>query len=118
MDARDVGAVMAAGAVRAELTGKTLNVNGPAALDHDDIAALISKAVGREVKFVDVPDEQSRSTLLGYGMPSVLVDAISELNGVIRAGYTAYADDSVKQITGRDAHTFERYIADHITQFQ
>jgi hypothetical protein len=51
------------------------------------------------------------------GMPDWLVEAILELNAIIKAGYTAGISPAVREITGRAPITFRQFAQDYATAF-
>jgi len=77
VDVRDVGAVAAA--ILGEPgrhNGETYELNGPDALTNAEIAERISRIIGREVAFIDIPEEKQRQAMLGAGLPAWQADAI------------------------------------------
>jgi uncharacterized protein YbjT (DUF2867 family) len=59
--------------------GRTYELNGPEALSYSDVAVKVSRAVGRPVKFVDVPEEAQRKAMLDQHMPEWQVTALLDL---------------------------------------
>ena len=49
--------------------GRTYVLTGPEAITYDGVAAELSAATGREVEFVDTPDEGARQGMLQAGLP-------------------------------------------------
>src|SRR5207253_763354 len=62
---------------------------GPADLSFDVIAAMFSRVLGRQIKYVDVPAEAARESLARMGLPAWNVDGILELMDLLRSGKTA-----------------------------
>ena len=58
IDPRDVGAAAAAVLTTPGPDGGTYVLTGPEAITYAQVAAELSAATGREVEFVDIPDEQ------------------------------------------------------------
>jgi len=58
--------------------GENLDMTGPEALTMDDIAARISHAVGRMVRYVKVSPEERRHMLLANGISADFADALDE----------------------------------------
>jgi uncharacterized protein YbjT (DUF2867 family) len=54
---------------------KVYAMSGPEALSMGEVAARISAAIGRVVRYVPITREQRRQALLAAGMPSFFVDA-------------------------------------------
>jgi uncharacterized protein YbjT (DUF2867 family) len=55
-----------------------LDMTGPEALTMDDIAARISTAVGRPVRYEAISADERRKSFLASGMPTSLADALDE----------------------------------------
>ncbi|TSE14171.1 SDR family oxidoreductase [Mesorhizobium intechi] len=58
--------------------GESLDMTGPQALTMSDIAALMSRAIGKPVRYVDITPAQRRRNLLASGVPADFVDALDE----------------------------------------
>ena len=69
------------------------------------------------IEYVDIPGEAARQGMIDVGMPEVISEAIVELGGVIKAGYTAAVSDSVQQVIGRPPISFEKFAADYKSYF-
>ena len=63
VDVRDVAAVAVAALTRTGHEGKTYDLTGPEALTHAEMAAQLSQALDRPVKFVDLPEQAFREAL-------------------------------------------------------
>jgi uncharacterized protein YbjT (DUF2867 family) len=105
VDTRDVAAV--AGAVLTENghAGAHYDITGPEALSYGDVAARLSAALGREVEYVDAPDDAVRGALLGFGLDEWFVEALVGLYQDYRRsgtdGYASAVTDTVERVTGR-----------------
>jgi uncharacterized protein YbjT (DUF2867 family) len=85
--------------------GAHYNVTGPQALSYADVAAKLSRALGRTVTYVDAPDEAVRQALLGFGLDEWFVNALvglyQDYRGSGTDGYASRVSDTVEQLTGR-----------------
>lgn len=52
----------------------------------NDVAALVSEAVGKPIPWVEFPDEQQKAAMLSMGMKETLVDGYQELGRGFRQG--------------------------------
>ena len=66
---------------------------------------------------MDIPGDAARQGMIDVGMPEVISEAIVELGGVIKAGYTSAVSDAVQQVTGRPPISFEKFAADYKSYF-
>ncbi len=96
---RDVAAVAAAELLDGSWTGHRIRgVQGPADLSYDQAAAILSEALGRPVKYVQVSVDQARQGMRGVGMPEFLVETFSEM-------YQAIVDGRMDASEPRTAET-------------
>lgn len=58
--------------------GESLDMTGPEALTMRDVAARISQAIGKPVRYVNVSPEVRRRNLLAGGIPGGFADALDE----------------------------------------
>jgi len=98
--------------------GQAYTLTGPASLSATEYATAISAAIGKPVKFVDVPAEAARDRLLQSGMPEEYVDALLDLFAVMRAGKTDVVTDGVERAAGRKPGTFEAWIRRNLAAFR
>jgi hypothetical protein len=68
------------------------------------------------VSYVAVPEEAARQAM-GQA-PEWMTDAMMELYGVARAGYSAVITPTVEQVVGRPPFTFEQFAQDYHHCFQ
>lgn len=112
VDARDVGEVAAAALTVKAHEGRTYELSGPEPLSDAEAAAILSEALGRTCAYADVPDAAARDGMLGVGMSPWSVDALMELNAVIRQGHAAGVSDGVQEVLGRAPRSFRDYARD------
>lgn len=65
---------------------KIYELNGPEAVSNQELAARVSKVIGRTVKFIDIPESAQRESMLGLGMPEWQVSALLELQQYYKQG--------------------------------
>lgn len=118
VDTRDVAAVAATLLSAPPAVDKAYDVTGPAALSYADVAATLSVALDRTIKYVDVPDEAVAAALAGFGMAPWFVSALVDLYQDYRRsgsnGYAAQVTDTVRQLTGQPARTLEQLLAEQL----
>lgn len=114
IDARDIAAV-AARVLRspAEHAGKVYDLTGGEALSSHDVAAHLSLALGREIRYEPVPPEAAAEATRDMGMPPPLVELLDSLNRYILAGEGAEVSPDVPALLGRAPITFARFARDH-----
>ncbi len=116
VDTRDVAAVAAAALCEPGHAGADYDVTGPEALSYADVAAKLSQVLGREVSYVDVPDDAVRGALIGAGLSDWFAGALVGLYQDYRrsgpAGYAAQVTDTVTRLTGRPARSLDDLLAE------
>ena len=117
VDVRDNAAAAAAALTEPGHEGKTYTLTGPAALSHGEMAAALSKAIGRSIEFVDVTPDAMRDALLDMGMPPWQADGLIEDYAHYRRGEAAVVSDGVEQATGRPPRGFDAFARDHAPAF-
>ena len=115
VDARDVGAVAArvltADAEAHHRRGYTLT--GPEALDHHEIAAVLSRVAEREIEYVPDEDASMAARLRQAGWPQDRIDVVLEFFAVIRSGTRAAVTADVEELLGRPATGLEAFAREH-----
>ena len=117
IDLRDIVDVAAKVLTEAGHEGKTYDLTGPAPISAHDIAAGLSKALGKEVKYVDVPLEAAREAMLGMGMSGWLADANNEYFKALSEGFGDFTTNGVEEITGHPARSYETFARDFSQAF-
>ncbi len=97
--------------------GKTYALTGPASISFHDVAAGFSEALGKEVKYVDVPVEAGREAMIGMGLPEWVADALGEYSTAFSEGHGDFITDDVQLITGNPARPFGAFAHDFAQVF-
>jgi uncharacterized protein YbjT (DUF2867 family) len=108
-------AEVAAAAFAKSLTSKEYNLAGPEALDHAQVAAIISRISRKPVTYQAIPEEAMLNGLRGTGMPEGAVQYVSVLYSAVRAGYAASVTPDVETVTGRKPIDFETFARQNAT---
>jgi uncharacterized protein YbjT (DUF2867 family) len=117
IDPRDVGAVAAAVLADGDHAGRVYDLTGPEALGYREIAAVITRATGTEVEYVDVPPAAARESLAAAGAPEWLVEHLDGMFANVRANEYARTTDSVEALTGRPPRDLAAFISEHAGAF-
>ena len=112
VDTRDIADVAVLALTQPGHNGKAYTLTGPVALTRAEVAAELSKAIGKTVKYVEVDDAALRGAMAGA--PPALIELMSVLFGYVRQGYTAGVSEDVAKVTGRPARNFAAFAADHV----
>ena len=116
VDTRDVAAVAAHLLSEPGHDGGVYDVTGPEALSYQDVAGKLSDTLGREITYVDAPDEAVGGALAGFGLDDWLVGALVDLFADYRRsgtdGYAAQVTDTVERLTGRPPRSLDQLLAE------
>ena len=118
LDVRDIAAVAAKALAGGPHSGKIYQLNGPEALNYTELAAKISKAAGREVKYVDIPMEAQRKALLEQQMPEWLVNALLELQEYYLGGQGGELDGLLHDLLGRPPINMDQFLQEYAAEFR
>jgi uncharacterized protein YbjT (DUF2867 family) len=118
LDVRDIAAVAAKALAGGAHIGKIYELNGPEALNYTELAAKISKAAGREVKYVDIPMDAQRKAMLDQQMPEWLVNALLELQQYYLGGQGGDVDGLLQDLLGRQPITMDQFLHEYAGEFR
>ena len=116
IDARDIAAVAVAALTEGGHTGKTYDLNGPELLDGHTQADVISKVLGRPVRYLDVSVDEFIGQLKNFGLPPWMIEAFS----VASSDPDIPGDQSsgeVERVLHRKPSSLEKFIKDYRAVF-
>lgn len=91
-------------------SGKTYVLTGPEALSDGKVAEVVSRALGRQVRYVDLSPQELSAGLRNSGAPAWVVDAIVGLEAVKSNGWAGRVSPAVEEITGRPGERYEEFV--------
>ncbi len=112
IDTRDVAAVAARLLSSADFVNAAYDLTGNQALDHAQVAVVLSEVAGRPIGYTDISEDAMRQGLLGAGLPTDYTEFLLVILGAFKAGYAAGITNHVQCITGKAPVTFEQYAQD------
>ncbi|MFN9029438.1 MAG: NAD(P)H-binding protein [Betaproteobacteria bacterium] len=114
IDVRDIAeaaaVVLTAPAAHA---GASYTLTGAEAMTDAQMAAEIGRAVGRDVQYVDVPEQAAVGSMTKVGFPPQLIDWLMSLNHVIKQGWAARVTGDVRRLTGHAPRSFAAFAREH-----
>ncbi|WP_327589236.1 NAD(P)H-binding protein [Nonomuraea sp. NBC_00507] len=112
----DIGAVIATVLAEDGHAGHSYGLTGPELLDMPAKAATLSKAIGKEIAFVELTVDETRERYRAEGVPEEMIEFQIEVFGNVPED--AYQiTPTVEQITGRPPRTFAQWAAEHAAVF-
>ncbi|MCA3693188.1 SDR family oxidoreductase [Aquidulcibacter sp.] len=112
IDARDIAAVVSVLLTQRDRDNQDFDLTGGEALDHDEVAALLSNATGRTIVYEEISDEAMLAQLLATGLPTDYAHFLITILGFFKAGYSEAITPAVETITGTKPRAFAAYAQD------
>ncbi|MBN6055858.1 NAD(P)H-binding protein [Nonomuraea sp. RK-328] len=114
---KDIAAVAAHVLTSGGHTGAAYVITGPERLTQAEQVHVIGEAVGREVRWEDMPPEEAREVLTAaWGDPGFVEGALRGWESFVTAPETV--TDTVQRLLGRPALTFRQWAEDHAADFR
>ena len=118
IDTRDIAEVAVAVLTSEGHEGQSYPLTGPESLSMAEVAARFSTALGKTVKYVNLPPDKAKAGMMAMGMPDWRADAWVKLGGMIAMGKADMATPAVKDILGREPHNIDQFAADYAQAFR
>jgi uncharacterized protein YbjT (DUF2867 family) len=97
--------------------GRTYELTGPAAVTQAEQVRLIGEAIGRELRWVELPSGIARDQLLReWGDPAFVDSALTYWASLVDRPEPV--TDTVERVTGHPARTFAQWARDHADDFR
>jgi uncharacterized protein YbjT (DUF2867 family) len=118
VDARDVAAVAAEIITSpAAHAGKTYWLTGPELLSNYDVAAVLSKLLGRTITYQELTFEQTKDAMIRAGVPEQIAEMNAQAFGLTADGDAEWVTQDVPALLGRPARSFEQFTGDYAAAF-
>jgi uncharacterized protein YbjT (DUF2867 family) len=118
IDMRDVAETAAKILTTEGHEGQTYVMTGPASISLHDVASGLSKALGKEVKYVNVPMEAALESMIGMGMPQWLAEDFCEYFANHSTGVSDFTTNDVEKLTGHLPRSYETFARDFAQYFR
>jgi uncharacterized protein YbjT (DUF2867 family) len=110
IDVEDIADVAVAALTQPELLNRLFEVSGPRAISFAQCMAELSKALGREVTFTQVPVDDYIAVLQEQGVPEEMQWLLRELFTNVLDGRNSQPVNGVEEALGRPATDFSVYL--------
>lgn len=114
----DIAAVAIEAMTDAQHAGQSLPLTGPQALNFAEMTALVGSAIGRELAFRPISDEQEYQQQIDRGTPEPIVQARLGIFRAIRAGELESVTTTVSAIVGREPISFAQWADENASAFR
>ena len=118
VDAHDVAAVAAViAADPAPHAGATYWPTGPALVSYGDVAATLSKVLGRPIEYRRTSTDEHREAMIQAGIPDTVATSNAQAFGLIATGDAAWLTDDVSNVTGVSPRSLHAFLEQRQTAF-
>lgn len=98
--------------------GTTIPLSGPTEMDHAQMAAELSEALGRKVVFQDMPIPEYVASLTEMGVPPYIVQHLGGAMQDYQNGRMSGSDNNVEKLTGRRSMTVSEFARLHLDKLK
>jgi uncharacterized protein YbjT (DUF2867 family) len=99
-----------------DLVGRRPVPTGPQALTQEEMVTTIGDAIGRPLRFQEVPPEVAKQGMIQAGFPEALADGFLAMQAE-SYGQPGLVSGEVEKILGRPGRTFAEWAAEHAADF-
>ena len=98
------------------LIGQTINLSGPVEMNHEQMAAELTDALGRKIVFEDVSIDEYCKSIEAMGVPPYIVQHLSGAMEDYQHGAMSGADNNVEKLTGKKPMSVGEFARAHLDQ--
>lgn len=113
IDSRDISSVATSLLTTDNFSNKDFDLTGPEAIDHSEVADIISSVSKRRISYEEISPEEFKSLLLKANMPADYADFLVVIFGFLKQGFSSAINSNVEMITGMKARTIREYANDY-----
>ena len=118
IDARDVAAAAAEIATSpGPHAGATYWLTGPELISYSDVAAVLSKLLGRPITYRELSLEDDKDAMVRAGVPEPIAEMNAQAFSMIADGDAEWVTEDVPSLLGRPARSFEQFAGDYAAAF-
>lgn len=88
-------------------------LTGPENLTDAQMVSAIAREIGRDVRYVDIPEQAALDAMTRMGVPPKVIEWLMSLNYVIKQGWAAGESPMVEKITGHPPRNFGAYVREN-----
>lgn len=114
----DIAAVATEALTTSNYLGQSLPITGPEALSFAEVTATIATAIGKQLTFQPISDEEARQRYSAISASTEETEAHVSLWRAIREGRLATVTDNVDRILGRKPIKLNQWLTENAAAFQ
>jgi uncharacterized protein YbjT (DUF2867 family) len=112
VDVDDIADVVVAALTDDSHVGQVYELTGPRLLTFEEAVDEISRATGRDIRYVRVSIEEFAAAAAEQGVPGEFIELLTYLFGEVLDGRNAHLADGVQRALGREPRDFSDYARD------
>lgn len=113
IDVRDIAAAATAALSEPGHVGKAYTLTGAQALDHYEIASVISEATGTTIQYIPISEEAARKALEAAGLSAERATRLIGFYRLVREGFCEPVSSDIQTILGRRPTSFTQFARDN-----
>jgi uncharacterized protein YbjT (DUF2867 family) len=111
IDAEDIAEVAASALTDNRHDGQVYELTGPRAVSFVEATALIARATGRKIDYLDIDPEAFVERQVRHDVPEGVASLLTGLLADLRVDRGADLADGVQRALGRPPRSFENFVA-------
>ncbi|MBC7874905.1 MAG: SDR family oxidoreductase [Ferruginibacter sp.] len=89
--------------------GEIYNPTGPSSITFTEVAAIISKGIGKQANYISIPIEAVGEALRSMGQGEWVAQLMIDYSKAYSAGWGDYTNNDVETITGHKPRSFQQF---------
>jgi uncharacterized protein YbjT (DUF2867 family) len=118
VDVIDIAAVAVKALTADGHQGMAYTITGPEAMSNKQVAEILSGVAGKQVTYIDLPEDEARKGMLDMGMSDRTVKVILEFSRAMKDGPVSKITHDVEQVTGSKPISFAQFANDYAVAFR
>jgi uncharacterized protein YbjT (DUF2867 family) len=110
VDVEDIADVAFAALTQPGHVGRLYELTGPTSLTFAEAVAAIAHGTGRDIAFAEIPADDYRAALFGFGLDETYVELVMYLLRTVLDGRNVQTANGVQQALGRAPRSFADYV--------
>ncbi len=117
VDAGDIAAMACSVLSQPGHEGRIYELTGPEVLSIREMVQTLAYALGRPIRFVNIPVLIASMWMRRSGLSTELVGGLIETLGALRRNEYAYTTDAIERVTGCKPRSYSEWCIDHVASF-
>ncbi len=114
VDTRDIAAVNVEVLLNpANYLNETLTITGSESFNYAEAISKMNSILGKETQYVAIPNEAAAKAMADMHFPQFIIDLLISLNDSIKQGRFVEVTNTIEDVLGRKAITFNQFVEDN-----